>query len=129
VRAEFFRPDDPDRVMATATWDGGAVAISSDDADVRRVLERVFRVSSVSSEDPALGDPAASGAAVVEPGDLTWFQTAALTRGREEGLGVRFVTETPGGWDPAGAYRPLEAWVIAREGDEPPPPSLGTSRA
>jgi hypothetical protein len=129
MRAEFFRPDDPDRVLATATWDGGAVSISTDDADARRVLERVFRVSSVSLEDPVLGDPAATGGAVVEPGDLTWFRTAALVRGPGEGLRVRFLSETPGGWDPAGAYRPLEAWVAASEGDDSSPPSLGTSRA
>ena len=128
MKAEFFRDAEADRVVGSARWDAGTTTLDANDRSIRAALERVFRPSSVSVEDPAAQDSAATGPGVVEPGDLTWFRTAALVRGRAEGLRVRFVTDTPGGWDPAGAYRPLEAWVTAREGKEPPR-TLGTSRA
>jgi hypothetical protein len=38
---------------------------------------------------------------VAEPGDVEWFRVAARVRGRREGLSVRFVSDRPGGWDPA----------------------------
>lgn len=128
VRAEFFRGDDDDRPVGTAIWADRRVRMETGDRKVREALARIFRASPVSVEDPAASDAGAAGGAVVEPGDLAWFRTAALVRGRDEGLRVRFVTDAPGGWDPAGAYRPLEVWTAAREGNEPPP-SLGTSRA
>jgi hypothetical protein len=129
MRAEFFRPGNPEEVVGTAEWDGRTARIHAEDDEVRRVLGRVFRPSSIAVPDAALRDPAAGGSSQVEPGDLHWFRTAALARGKAEGLEVRLVTETPGGWDPAGAYRPLEAWVTVHEGGDPPPGSLGTSRA
>jgi hypothetical protein len=129
MRAEFTRTDDPEAVVGTADWDDGALRLESEDRKVREALERIFRASSVALEDPSLRDPAASGAGVVEPGDLTWFRTAALVRGERAGLKVRFVSRTPGGWDPAGSYRPLESWASLREGGGPPAGSLGTSRA
>jgi hypothetical protein len=128
MRAEFFRPDAPDEVVGTADWDGHAARVEADDDGVREALHRVFRASSVVGADPALRDPAAGGPGQLQPGDLHWFRTVALVRGKKEGLGVRFVTETPGGWDPAGDYRPLEAWVGLREGGAAPR-TLGTSRA
>jgi hypothetical protein len=128
MRAQFFREDDAAGPVGTARWDGSGVTVETDDGEMRRVLERIFRASAVPVDEPGARDPAAKGPAVVEPGDLTWFRAAALVRGRAEGFRARFVTDTPGGWDPAGAYRPLDAWVMAREGHEPPP-TLGTSRA
>jgi hypothetical protein len=129
MRAEFFRSGKPEEAVGVAEWDGRTARIHAEDDEVRRALTRVFRPSAVSLEDPTLSDPAASGPALVEPGDLRWFRTAALVRGKAEGLSVRFVTDTPGGWDPAGAYRPLEAWTSIREGGPPPRMTLGTSRA
>jgi hypothetical protein len=128
MRAEFFRPEAPDEIVGTAVWEGPGVRIEADDEAVRQALRRVFRPSSVVLADPVLRDPAAGGPGHVEPGDLHWFRTAAAARGKAEGWGVRFVTETPGGWDPAGAYLPLEAWVGLREGGGTPR-TLGTSRA
>jgi hypothetical protein len=128
MRAEFFRRDDPKAVVGTALWEARLVRVHSDDPGVHEALQRVFRPTPVAVDDPTLRDPAAGGVSVVEPGDLHWFRTAAVVRGPREDLGVRFVTETPGGWDPAGAYRPLEAWVDIREGGGEPR-TLGTSRA
>jgi hypothetical protein len=125
MRAEFFRPEDPETVVGTAEWEAGSARIDSEDQEVRMALERIFRPSPVGLDDPGLGDPSSS---VVEPGDIVWFRAAARVRGESEGLEVRFVSRTPGGWDPAGSYRPLEAWVAVREGGDPPG-TLGTSRA
>jgi len=125
MRAEFFRPEDPETVVGTAEWEAGSARVDSEDQEVRMALERIFRPSPVGLDDPGLGDPLSS---VVEPGDIVWFRAAARVRGESEGLEVRFVSRTPGGWDPAGSYRPLEAWVAVREGGDPPG-TLGTSRA
>ena len=128
MRAEFFPPDDSEAVVGTAEWEAGGARIESDDPKIRTVLGWLFRRSPVALDDQSLRDPASSGPAVVEPGDLEWFRTAAVVRGEREGLKVRFVSRSPGGWDPAGSYRPLEAWVDVREGGEPSA-TLGTSRA
>jgi hypothetical protein len=129
MRAEFYREGDADETVGVAEWDGRSVRIDASDREIRRILTRVFRHTPVSVTDPKLADPAASPVAQVTPGDLHWFRTAASIRGEREGLRVRFTTETPGGWDPAGAYRPLAAWEAVREGEGPPPKTLGTSRA
>ncbi|MGH2687025.1 MAG: hypothetical protein ACRDJP_16295, partial [Actinomycetota bacterium] len=55
----------------------------------------------VSIDDPAMRARGTSGPVVLEAGDLEWFRSAALVRGRAEGFEVRFVTQRPGGWDPA----------------------------
>ena len=101
MRAEFSRSDQPDRVVAAAEWDGRRAVLKADDDELRGVLERIFRASSVALDDPALRSAGTSGATVFEPGDEEWFRVAALTRGREAGLEVRFVDASPGGWDPA----------------------------
>jgi hypothetical protein len=128
VRADFFQPDAPDQVVGMAEWDGRATRISAEDGDVRTVLERVFRPSAVAITDEALLPRGARGETVMEPGDLQWFLAAARLRAEKEGLGVRFVTDTPGGWDPAGAYRPMGLWIAAREGglEASRQPGLGT---
>lgn len=125
MRAEFFRPEDPETVVGTAEWEAGSARVDSEDQKVRMALERIFRPTPVGLDDPGLRDQSSS---VVEPGDHIWFRTAARVRGGSEGFEVRFVSRTPGGWDPAGSYRPLEAWVAVREGGDPPG-TLGTSRA
>ena len=125
MRAEFFRPEDPETVVGTAEWEAGSARVDSEDQEVRMALERIFRPSPVGLDDPGPRDPSST---VVEPGDIVWFREAARVRGESEGLEVRFVSRTPGGWDPAGSYRPLEAWVAVRVGGDPPG-TLGTSRA
>jgi hypothetical protein len=101
MRADFFRPDSPDEIVGSATWDGERAVMDAEDPKVRETLTRVFRPSSVAVEDRSTLPAGASGPTVVEPGDLEWFRTAALQRGAKEGLAVRFVTTAPGGWDPA----------------------------
>ena len=101
MRADFFRPDAPDEIVASATWDGERSVVDAEDTKVRETLARVFRPSSVAVQDRSALPAGASGPTVVEPGDLEWFRSAALQRGAQEGLAVRFVTTAPGGWDPA----------------------------
>jgi hypothetical protein len=101
VRAEFARPHAPDRVVGVAEWDGRRVRVESESLEVRNLLGRVFRPSSVAIDDPALRPAGTAGVTVVEPGDVEWFRAAARVRGRQEGLSVRFVSDRPGGWDPA----------------------------
>lgn len=115
MRAEFFDPEAPDRLVGAVEWDGRTVRIHADDGGARERLGRVFRPSPVAVNDPASRPDGSTGQTVLEPGDLQWFLAAGRVRGDREGLGVRFVSETPGGWDPAGAYRPMGAWIASRE--------------
>lgn len=115
MRAELFRPDDPQTVVGAAEWDGVRAHIRTSDEEARPALERIFRVSAVAVDDPSRRALGTEGPVVVEPGDLDWFIAAATVRGKEQGLGVRFHTDTVGGWDPAGAYRRLGDWVGERE--------------
>jgi hypothetical protein len=128
MRAEFFRPDAPERVIGSARWDGRRATIEADDEAIRTALGRVFRPSSVATSDSAVAPAEAPTDTEFAPGDLRWFQAAARVRGEEEGLTVRLVSETPGGWDPAGSYRPMETWNERREGHATRG-DLGTSRA
>ena len=101
LRAEFYRPEEPDLVVGTAEWDGRRAVIGAGGDEARTALERVFRPSAVVIDDPSTRPPGTSGPVVAEPGDLEWFRAAALVRGSELGYAVRFVTTSPGGWDPA----------------------------
>jgi hypothetical protein len=119
MKAEFFRPEKPDEVLAVAVWDGRAASIEAADDSVREPLQRIFRPTPVGLAPQSDGPGGGTAGAVVEPGDLEWFLTAAMIRGEREGLGVRFVSESPGGWDPAGTYRSMGAWVAEREATRP----------
>jgi len=112
VRVELLRAD---RVVASAEWDGRRVHIREAAGDAVEVVERIFRVSAVVADDPAGRAAGTSGPLVIEPGDLDWFLTAARVRGEQEGFEVRFSTDTPGGWDPAGSYRRMGDWIGERE--------------
>jgi hypothetical protein len=101
MRAEFFREDSPDPVLGEATWDGRKAEIRADDEDTRAALDRVFKSSAVAVDDPSMRPVGTAGPVVVEPGDVEWFRAAARVRGQKEGLSVRFVSDRPGGWDPA----------------------------
>jgi hypothetical protein len=101
MRAEFYRPQEPDLIVGTAEWDGRRAVISAGGDEARSALERVFRVSAVPIDDPSMRPPGSRGATVIEPGDLEWFRAAALVRGAEQGYAARLVTTAPGGWDPA----------------------------
>lgn len=101
MRAEFFRPDAPDQVVGTASWDGPRAEIQADDRDVEAALTRIFRPTAVVLDHPDTHIAGTHGEVVAEPGDLEWFRAAARTRAQLEGLAVRLVTDKPGGWDPA----------------------------
>ena len=99
MRADFFRAEDPETIVGSAEWDGHRAVIEAEDERVRASLQRVFRSSPVAL--PYRGPRGPEGETVVEPGDLQWFRAAASVRSAQEGLGVRFVTEVAGRWDPA----------------------------
>ncbi len=109
MRAEFYRPDGPDKVVGRARWNRSRVEVDGGDED-RPALARIFRPSPVVVDDPSLRSFGTSGPTLLQPGSLRWFQEAALSRAHEEGLAVRLVPEGgPGaGFDPAGSYRPFD---------------------
>lgn len=115
MRAQFFREDKPDDIIGAAVWEGRSASIDASTDSDRELLERIFRPSSVRVTAPSTGPGRSAREIVVEPGDLEWFRMAATTRGETEGLQVKFVSESPGGWDPAGTYRSMGAWVADRE--------------
>jgi hypothetical protein len=110
VRAELYRPDAPDEVVAVATWNGRSAEI-----EVRTPfegIENVVRASPVVSHDPGRRSLGTHGEVVLQPGDLEWFVAAVETRSQEIGLRARFVASPgEGGWDPASNYRSFEEQV------------------
>jgi hypothetical protein len=115
MRAAFVRPDQPDAVVATATWTKDGPTIQTQDEDARVALARVFQRGPVVIDDPSLRPFGASGPVTLQFGTVRWFRAAAEARGGREGLAVRFVADGPPlAWDPAGAYRPLAAAEDAR---------------
>lgn len=108
MRVEFFRPEDPEKVVAVVSWDGHeAVLESAEDPATGAAVTRVFRPAPVATDDPSLITSAGSGVSLVEPGTLRWFRAAALTRGPKAGLSPRFLVSAPvgSGFDPASNYR------------------------
>jgi hypothetical protein len=123
VRAELYRTDAPDAVVAVARWDGRtATAEPAGDGDVEG-LDRLFRPTPVVVDDPSLRQLGQLGESLLQPGSVEWFRAALLTRAPKLGLSVRFVPEIePGeGWDPAAAYRTFEDQIerlsAGREGE------------
>jgi hypothetical protein len=117
VEAEFHPPGEAEPVLGRATWDGSGVRFEAEAERTRQKLTRVFRPTPVIVDDPSLRSYGTSGPVQLPPGTLAWFRAAAITRGKEEGFGVRLVpnTRAPLGWDPAGTYRPLTNQVERRE--------------
>ena len=124
MRIEFHRPNEPDEVVGSATWDGGRARIEAD-ADNRSVLERIYRATPVVTDDSAFRRQGARGEVVLQPGSLAWFSAAAYARAREAGLVARTVPGVrEGGWDPAAQYRTfresMDRLVHPPEQDAPP---------
>jgi hypothetical protein len=120
MRAELYRPDDPDVVVATAVWNGGRaeleVHVPTD------AIESITRPAPIVTEDPSRRRLGTHGPAVLQPGDVEWFVAALETRAPALGLRVRFVPgRTEGGWDPASQYRRFEEQVerLASGSDRP----------
>lgn len=108
MRAELFRADTPDAVLAVIAWNGGRPSIEVG-ADLPGIAE-LLHPTAVSVDDPALRRLGTRGASVLTPGSLVWFRAAIATRAAALGYVVRFVTsEVRGGWDPASNYRRFES--------------------
>lgn len=111
MRAELFRPDQPETVVAVATWDGRTARMepvegAPDD------LDTVLRPTPVVVDDPSLRGPGTRGETMLEPGTFEWFRSALLGRAPALGLSVRFVSSVrEGGWDPAAQYRTFDEQV------------------
>ena len=117
MRADFYREDDPETVVGSARWNGRSIDISSDDADVRGTLTRLFRQTPVVVDDPSLRPVSTLGEVVVQPGSLEWFRQVAIARTPATDLHVRLVPEVTmrTGWDPASAYRTFRQVVTRME--------------
>ncbi len=115
MRAEFYRPGDPETVVGTARWDGRRAQVEASDDEIRSVLRRIFRSSPVVADDSSLRPLGSTGESVLQPGSLEWFRAAATSRATGSGLAARLVPEVPPrtGWDPASAYRTFRQ-VVAR---------------
>jgi hypothetical protein len=111
VRAELYRPDAPESVVAIATWSGGRANLEVLDASIER-LDTLVRPTPVVVDDPSLRPPGTHGEALLEPGSSAWFRAALRTRAGPLGLRVRFVARRiVGGWDPAGSYGSFDEQV------------------
>jgi hypothetical protein len=106
VRAEIYRADDANLVLATARWSRcGGSTLDVADTDVE-VLDRLLRRTPVVARDPSLLPQGSSGESLLQPDSLEWFRAALITRVEPLGLSVRFVAEdVRNGWDPAANYR------------------------
>jgi hypothetical protein len=121
VRAELYRPDAPDAIVAVATWDAGRADIQAT-GDPIDGLARVLRATPVLVADGATQQIGASGDTLEQPGSPEWFRTALLDRAPALGLAVRFVEDdVRNGWDPAANYRTFEQqeWRLASEDAAP----------
>jgi hypothetical protein len=111
VRAELYRPDSPESIVAIATWSDGRANLEVLDASIKR-LETLVRPTPVVVDDPSLRPAGTRGEALLEPGSSAWFRAAMRTRAEQLGLRVRFVArQIVGGWDPAASYRSFDEQV------------------
>jgi hypothetical protein len=109
MKVEFHRPDDPETVVGTASWDGERASVESGDDEVASALWRIFRAIPVVVDDGAFRRQGTRGEVVMQPGNLEWFRAAAQTRASEAGLVARMVPGiTKGGYDPAAGYRSFD---------------------
>jgi len=113
MKVEFHRPDEPDDVLATATWRDGAPSVASDDEPLREEIGRAFRRTPVVIDDASYRRLGTSGAVVIQPGSLEWFRAVVQARvPAETGLVGRFVPGVrEGGFDPAAGYRTFEEQI------------------
>ena len=111
VRAELFRADDPQALVAVATWSKGRPRLEVLDPSVEG-LDGLLRPTPVVVDDPSLRGPGTSGESLLEPGSLEWLRAVLATRAEPLGLRVRFVTtQIEGGWDPAANDRTFDQQV------------------
>ncbi len=111
MRAELYRPEDPQTPVAVATWDGREAHLEVLEGAPDGVAA-ILRPTPVVVDDPSLRRQGAHGETLLHPGTFTWFREALRSRAQALGLAVRFVpTRLEGGWDPAAQYRRFEEQV------------------
>ena len=84
MKAEFYREDAPDDVVATASWDGRNVAVDSEDDALAATITRSFRRTPIVTDDAAYRRQGTSGEVQIQPGSLEWFRAAAQVRATAE---------------------------------------------
>jgi hypothetical protein len=105
MRAELHRPEDPDRPVAVAVWDGRRARLEVLEGAPEGTAE-ILRPTPVAVEDASLRRLGTYGEVLLHPGTFEWFREALRTRAEALGLAVRFVpVKVESGWDPAAAYR------------------------
>jgi hypothetical protein len=106
MRAELHPVEDPERIVAVATWDGRKAFLEVLDDAFAGSLSGLFRPTPVVVDDGAHRRLGTRGEVLIEPGTLEWFRAAVSLRAAEVGLVARFVPGVyEGGWDPAAQYR------------------------
>jgi hypothetical protein len=111
IRAELYRHDAPEEVVAVATWRDGSGRIEATAAEIEG-LDSVLRPTPVVVDDAAFRPLGTHGDVALSPGTPAWFRAALVTRAGGLGLSVRFVAEdVRNGWDPAANYRTFEEQV------------------
>ena len=110
MKAEFYREDAPDDVIATATWDGRDVTVACEDEALGAIVTKSFRRTPIVTDDAAYRRQGTSGEVQIQPGSLEWFRAATQVRATaESGLLARLVPGiTEGGFDPAAGYRSFD---------------------
>jgi hypothetical protein len=114
VNVEYYQPEDEQKLtVATASWDGREVTVTSGDDEIRGSLAHAFRRTPVVVDDASLRRLGTSGPSTLQPGDLEWFRAVAQSRATDEsGLAARFVPGAiVGGFDPAANYRRFQEQI------------------
>jgi hypothetical protein len=113
MKVEFHRPDEPDDVLAIATWNDGASVVEADDDATREALIRAFRSTPVVVDDASYRRQGTHGEVVIQPGTYEWFRAVVQARvPTETGLAGRLVPGIrEGGFDPAAGYRTFEEQI------------------
>lgn len=121
MRAELYRPDAPDDVVALATWHEGRAWTRTTGGRIEG-LERLLRPTPVVVHDGVPRPMGTSGEILEEPGSPDWFRAALLDRAPALGLAVRFVEDdVRNGWDPAANYRTFEEQERRLASEDPVP--------
>ena len=76
VRAELYRADDPDKLVAVATWSHGRATLEVIDRSMQG-LDALLRPTPVVVDDPSLRGPGTHGESLLEPGSFGWFRAAS----------------------------------------------------
>ncbi len=90
MRAELYRADDPEKLVAFATWSHGRATLEVIDRSMQG-LDALLRPTPVVVDDPSLRGPGTHGESLLEPGSFGWFRAALVQRAEGLGLRVRFV--------------------------------------